>query len=362
MQDSPAALLVDQNNHEIIFILDGVAYRIPVVSKIAKGSDGSLIDPATEGGNLATLAGKDFATQTTLAAVKAKTDNLPSDPAREGGNLSTLAGKDFATQTTLAAIKAKTDNVPTDPAREGGNLSTLAGKDFATQTTLLAIKNTDGIKKIVDPLPAGTNVLGGMTIKVLNPDLSTVDWKTLGSQVPGVTVFDLNGIPVNFGAAPVPANPTLLLADMVKNGSSSDLRVNGATTPVVFTFNADATKNLYISDIEFVLVASSLVFGSDKFAGLTVLTNGVLVEIIADSGKTSTLATLKVNEDFMFFATAGGWDMMIANKDIIRSGYTVGGAMTLKAGTADKIRVTVRDNLSSGIDFFKCQVRAVKQE
>lgn len=52
---------------------------------------GAEIVPAKEsGGNLATLAGKDFATETTLA---------------------TIAGKDFATQTTLAAIKAKTDNI-----------------------------------------------------------------------------------------------------------------------------------------------------------------------------------------------------------------------------------------------------------
>ena len=104
-----------------------------------------VASPALEGGNLATIAGKDFATQTTLAAVLAK---LPSTPALEGGNLATIAGKDFATQTTLAAILTK---LPATPALEGGNLATIAGKDFATQTTLLAIDTllTAGIK-IVD--------------------------------------------------------------------------------------------------------------------------------------------------------------------------------------------------------------------
>lgn len=72
---SPAAILYDENNHSIVFVSDGVAYRIPITAKIAKGSDGSLIDPATEGGNLATLAGKDFATQTTLLAIK-NTDGI----------------------------------------------------------------------------------------------------------------------------------------------------------------------------------------------------------------------------------------------------------------------------------------------
>lgn len=76
---------------------------------------------------LTTLNAKDFATQTTLALIKAKTDNLDAQ-------LSTLA-----TQATLALIKAKTDNL--DAA-----LSTLA--TAAAQTTgngsLASIKtNTD---------------------------------------------------------------------------------------------------------------------------------------------------------------------------------------------------------------------------
>src|ERR1044071_2285093 len=39
-------------------------------------SAGNRINPAKEDGNLATIAAKDFATQTTLALIKAKTDNL----------------------------------------------------------------------------------------------------------------------------------------------------------------------------------------------------------------------------------------------------------------------------------------------
>lgn len=53
-----------------------------------------------------------------------------------GGNLATIAGKDFATQTTLAAIKAKTDNL--DVA-----LSTVAKDATLTDGTQLA-RLTDG--------------------------------------------------------------------------------------------------------------------------------------------------------------------------------------------------------------------------
>jgi hypothetical protein len=45
----------------------------------AKNSANTRIDPAIEGGNLATIAGKDFATQTTLALLKANADKFTFD-------------------------------------------------------------------------------------------------------------------------------------------------------------------------------------------------------------------------------------------------------------------------------------------
>lgn len=44
-----------------------------------KNSSNTRIDPATEGGNLATIAGKDFATQTTLALIKTNSDKFNFD-------------------------------------------------------------------------------------------------------------------------------------------------------------------------------------------------------------------------------------------------------------------------------------------
>ena len=60
---------------------------------------------------------------TEVAAIKAKTDNLPSDPA-SAGTISTSFSSISSTLTTIAsyidtevaAIKAKTDNLPSDPA------------------------------------------------------------------------------------------------------------------------------------------------------------------------------------------------------------------------------------------------------
>ena len=167
-------------------------------------------DPATQTTLAAVLAKitSDPATQTTLASVLAELvlilAKLPTTPALEGGNLSTIASKDFATQTTLAALLAK---VTSDPATQttlaailtklgttlvvsgtvtanagtnlntsalaletGGNLATIAGKDFATQTTLAAILSklnssiavtgtfwqaTQPVSAVALPLPSG---------------------------------------------------------------------------------------------------------------------------------------------------------------------------------------------------------------
>jgi hypothetical protein len=62
-----------------------------------------------------------------LDTISGQLDAKTSTLAKEsGGNLAALAGKDFATQTTLAAIKAKTDNLDaassTLAKESGGNL------------------------------------------------------------------------------------------------------------------------------------------------------------------------------------------------------------------------------------------------
>ena len=112
---------------------------------------------------LNTLAGKDFATQTTLAQILAKMIAAPATEAKQDSLatlvgaieekldgvrvlLNTLAGKDFATQTTLAQILAKMIANPATAAKQ----DMIAGHVDDVKTLLTAIKDTDGIKKITD--------------------------------------------------------------------------------------------------------------------------------------------------------------------------------------------------------------------
>jgi len=93
---------------------------------------------------LTTISGKDFATQATLALIKAKTDKLDV-------NLSTIA-----TQATLALIKAKTDNLDvalsTKAKESDGNLA-----DVKTSTAKLDIF----ISELRDAI---TGVIGAKTL------------------------------------------------------------------------------------------------------------------------------------------------------------------------------------------------------
>lgn len=135
---------------------------------------------------------EDFATQTTLAAL------LAAFSAEDFSTETTLAsllaafnGEDFATETSLAALLAAFN--AEDFATQTTLASLLAAfnaEDFATETTLLAadgrlttidavldsIKDVDGIKKITDQLPVGSNLIG--KIQIRNP----ADDTTLGDK------------------------------------------------------------------------------------------------------------------------------------------------------------------------------------
>jgi hypothetical protein len=158
------------------------------------------------------------ATEATVAGVKTGTDKIPADPAREGGNLATLAGKDFATSAKQDTLIGHVDAVES-------LLTSLDGKDFATQTTLAtlltqatgaaiqavleAIRDTAGVKKITDALPTGDNIIGRVKLSD-GTDLLAI---STGGQAHFVLYDDVNNVAmaVNDGD-PIPANTRSLLA------------------------------------------------------------------------------------------------------------------------------------------------------
>jgi hypothetical protein len=169
------------------------------------------------------------------------------------------------------------------------------------------------------------------------------------------TLFTPDGDAVSFGATP--PNPSSIRDAFVKNGGNDSLLANGSVTPVVYTYEANVSSDISIQELKFVLVANSVAFGTNAFGAVAgPLANGLLVEIVA-SGNTGTIYNLLQNESFVNFASPGGFEWVVSSKDMMSSTYLIGGGLKLIHNTTDRIRVTVRDNLTAAGVYFKCFVK-----
>jgi hypothetical protein len=264
----------------------------------------------------------------------------------------------------------------------------------ATQETLVAIKDTDGVKKITDQLPAGTNEIGkvaqgtkaaaadawpeyivdssGNVVGVvldgavyrLQTDskvakgasnlvhLDAVDTSTGRGRLKA-TLFSPDGDPIAF-----PSVSSSIKNDFVKNGTNTSLLVDGSTTPVEFAYPSDSTYDISLQEIKFTLASNSITFGTDAFGAVSgPLPNGLLVQAIVNDGTTVDIYNLVQNESFVNFASPGGFNWVVSSKDLLSADYVIGGGLKLNAGTADKVLVTVRDDIDSAGVYFKCYVK-----
>lgn len=307
---SPAVILYDANSNPVSIIDDSGVYRLSGVTKVLD-SGGSQVDPASEG----TLATR--ASEATLATRASEV---------------TLATR--ASEATLATRASEATLLTAD-----GRLTTI-------DAVLDAIKDTDGIKKIVDIVSA--QVAKGLTDLV---HLDAIDTGAGRGRLEA-TLLTQAGDPVSF-----PSVSEAIKNDFIKNGANTSLLVDGSTTPVVFSYDADSTHDLALQEIRFTIAANSITFGTDYFGSRAgPLPNGLLVEVLVESG-TVVLYNLVQNESFVNFSSPGGFQWVVSSKDMMTSDYVIGGGLILRAGTADKVRVTVRDNLTSAGIYFKCFVK-----
>ena len=279
-----------------------------------------------------------------------------------------------------------------------GKLRNAAGTivNPATEDSLASIKDTDGIKKITEQLPAGTNEIGKVAqgTKAVGADgWPTVLYDSSGNAVGIVldgsvyriqadakiakgasalvtldaidtdtgqgrlksTLYTPDGDPIAFGS--VAPNPESIKNDFVRYSTSPSLLVDGSVTPVEFAYNADATHDISIQEIGFVVASNSIAFGNGNFGAIGgPLSTGLLVQITA-GGNTGTISNLTRNECFVHFASPGGFQWVVSSKDMLASNYLIGGGLKLKAGTADNVKITVRDDISSAGSYFQCIVK-----
>lgn len=156
--------------------------------------------------------------------------------------------------------------------------------------------------------------------------------------------------------------------DYFRNAGSNDMRVNGSTTPVEFTINADPNRDYYIKVISVYIADAGA--SLNEFGNLSALTNGVSFTYKNDNiGLVTIQDEIQTNLDFirlghdtvgigdgtsaykLDISGGGGADAYLPVLDLAKTfGFPWG--LRLQKGSTDKLSFFVNDNLSTGMDAF----------
>lgn len=400
---SPASILYDASGNPVSVIDDSGTYRLSGVTKVLN-SGGSQVDPATEGtlatrSSEATLLSADGRLTTIDAVldsikdtdgVKKITDQLPAGTNEIGavaqgtraaagggwpqyvvdaaGNVVGVVLNDgiyrlqseaqIQTRAKGSTGAAHPTSVPIDADRQALSVALVKDPAYPNDPGVdvrVVDNNGNPVGIILDGVlyrfQTDAKVARGASDLVHLDAIDTV----AGQGRLKATLYTPEGESVALGA--VASTATAIRNDFVKNGTSPSLLVDGDPTPVVFTYDAHPTQDISLQEVKFVIASNSITFGTDYFGATSgPLTNGLLVEVTS-GGVTGTVAVLKQNEDFVTFASPGGFEWVVSSKDLLASTWLVGGGLKLQAGSADKVSVTVRDDIDSSGIYFRCYVR-----
>jgi hypothetical protein len=195
-------------------------------------------------------------------------------------------------------------------------------------------------------------------IRVLEtiPDSGINRLAVQASLAPGTSVIVGSPIPENLG--------DYVVGRLRRGGGLGDdnMIVDASVTPVEFIFPAPAADDGYdvsVGEVRIVITTQDITFDGASFGGKPALINGLIIDIIAEDEQVIVIS-VKFNEDFLFFPSTNG--LVLNNtgpKDAMVASINLGGAPTLVRGSADKVRITVQDNLTGGganeFNYFKAQ-------
>jgi len=169
----------------------------------------------------------------------------------------------------------------------------------------------------------------------------------------------------NLGQASTIRMPYL---DLFKNGGSSDMRVNGSVTPVVFSIDATSLKVILVKRVVFIMIstqASTIAGEGAMFGGMgAAITNGLEFEasiggVTYNIANSSTIPIKKIED----FVSAGFSQNMVANwqqtgTDYCAFTFDFSEPIQLWSGTSDKLIWRVNDNLPA-INFTTLKAIAI---
>lgn len=177
--DSTAITVSDKTGYSlssagIQAIWDALTSALTTVGSVGKWIVDKLDVVVSTRASQTSLDTLDDYVDTEVAAIKAKTDNLPASPANES-TLTTIAGY---IDTEVAAIKAKTDNLPTDPA-DASDIAASFSTVNSTLATIAGYIDTEvaAIKAKTDNLPSDPADASDIAsaFSTVNTKLDTID-------------------------------------------------------------------------------------------------------------------------------------------------------------------------------------------
>ena len=140
------------------------------------------------------------------------------------------------------------------------------------------------------------------------------------------------------------ANEKNFLKTYLMNGGSSDMAVNGASTPVEFTYTVPENQRLALSRFMF-FMETPTAMSSDQFGHLTALTNGLDIKI-----NNTVILNYKDNIDLAtcMFDLPGMPNLGKETRTIVgRWTLAKETGLPIRIGAGGTVKAIVNDNLSA---------------
>tara|TARA_R110000824_G_scaffold143199_11_gene310797 strand:- start:304 stop:834 length:531 start_codon:yes stop_codon:yes gene_type:complete len=162
--------------------------------------------------------------------------------------------------------------------------------------------------------------------------------------------------------AAYPFLPEKFVFSFLKDDSTIEMNVNGASTPVSYKYTAPAGKRVYVYRVNMMMLDASVT--ASKFGGVASLTTGITVKV-KNSADTELLdfldgQTIQNNTEFGLLA---GTDINVGSgADGVNIRWTLasaGGSLILESG--DYLEVLVQDNLT-GLTSFQAMLQGIVED
>jgi len=168
-------------------------------------------------------------------------------------------------------------------------------------------------------------------------------------------VTSTNRLKTETNISAVPATAVEYKTVNLLNGASAEQTVNGATTPVEFTYTPGSGEIWFVEEVSFT-ISDGGAPAENTYGALAALTNGTTL-VIKSNGTTTTLSTMKNNMDILMTFADGLWDpSSYMSVKLLKGSIVFHNAFTVQNSTSDYIKVIVNDDLT-GLNYQRCRIK-----